>query len=65
MKKKKGEKIRQVKPAGTGLEGFVDWVNLTLPTRETQGDYPTPYIPSELVEESEHDMSNLATVFTA
>ena len=41
---KKGTKVGMEKPVGTGLEGFVDWVNPTLPTRETQGDCPAPHI---------------------
>ena len=38
-------------------------VNSTLPTRENQGDRPTPQIASKSAEESEHDMSILAAGF--
>ena len=62
-KRRKGEKIGQVKPTGKGLEGFVDWVNPTLPIGETQDDHPTPQISNEPVEESEHDISSLAIAF--
>ena len=40
----------------------MDWVNLTLPTRESQGD---PQISSEPTEEIKHDISSLAARFTA
>ena len=54
-------KVGQVKPVGTGLEGFVGWVNL--PTRETQGDRPAPQTASEPAEESEQDMFSLTVGF--
>ena len=65
-KKKKGKKreeVGQVKPAYTGLEGFVDWVIPTLLTGETEDDRHAPQIASEPAEESEHDMSSLAIKF--
>ena len=61
-KRKKRVKIGQAKADSTGLEGFVDCVNLTLPTRESQGD---PQISSEPTEEIKHDISSLAARFTA
>ena len=66
MNKKKGKngtKVRQVKPTGKRLEGFMGLVNPTLPIGETQGDRPAPHISSEPAEESEHHMSSLVVGF--
>ena len=48
-KKKKPKKGRQTKAVGAGLEGFVDWMDPTT---------------SEMANEGEDDMSNLAAGFT-
>ena len=61
-KGKKGTKVGHVKPTNMGLEGFVDWVNLSI--GKTQGNGYVPKIASEPAEESEHDMSSLAVGFT-
>ena len=50
MKRKKAKKVRQTKAVGTGLKGFVDWVDP---------------ISSEPAKGREHDMSNFAAGFTA
>ena len=52
-----------MKVVGAGLEGFGNWVDPIPPIGETQGIRPIPQISSELVEESEDDMSSLAAGF--
>ena len=49
-KKKKAKRGGQTKAAGAGLEGFVDWMDLT---------------SSELTEERKDDMSSLTAGFAA
>ena len=44
-KGKKGTKVGHVKPTNMGLEGFLDWVNLSI--GKTQGNGYVPKIASE------------------
>ena len=46
-KRKKGKKVRQTRAASAGLEGFMNWVNLSPPIEEIQGVCLVSQIASE------------------
>ena len=61
--KKKGKKGKKV--AGARLEYFMEWTNPIPPSKEAQGAHPVPHIIRESIEESEEEMSSLASSFAA